>query len=224
MLDKIMVVIKAVFNWYIHRKARKIVFDALMLIASGFLAPSGIQIVLMALSDGFDMDLVDTKLCILLGIGTFFAILAIAEYLWIGKVFEKKAEIHRTKLNKLNGYLSVRTRSAFVHDMNDIKKTGIVKDSTLIYFSNWTRLGASMKDCFDESENNDKVLKFHKDMHALIAFCSNNLYDPKNDGNNVLINLANLPKLKKMAEDLCADLDDLHDLLKKLDRKILLAF
>ena len=226
--DRLMSLVKTVVYWYLHRKTRKIVFGVLMMVAAGFLSPSLGQMLLIFWANGFNTELVDTTLIVMLCIGVLFAFLAIFELVWLGPKFEKIANRHRNMIDAFRKYLSYCDRNEFVREMNLIQNRLYVTEEQYEMVRGWTELGGNVKGCFVKLEYEDKVTKFHKDIHEFNEFCGFELHDYKNNGCNHVIRDADFAqrkdKLLQLTDELKKDLNELHELFKNLDNKVLLAF
>lgn len=226
--DKLHGLVKRFVYWYLHRSARRLVFGALLLVAGGFLAPSFWPTLLIYFVNDFDPEQIDTTLNIMLFIGLFFAIFAIAELICIGPFFEKKANRHRNMIDAFKKYLSYCDKKTFMSEMNQIQNTLCVTDDQYNMVREWTELGADVKGCFVKSEYEERVLKFHKDIHKFNEFCGSELHDYKNNGCNHVIRDADFAqrkeKLLQLTDELKKDLNELHELFKYLDNKVLIAF
>lgn len=226
--DKLHSLVKKFVYWYLHRSTRRLVFGALLLVAGGFLAPSFWPTMLIYFLNDFNAEQVDTVQNTMLFIGVFFVFLAIAELICIGPFFEKKANRHRNMIDAFRKYLSYCDRNEFVREMNLIQNRLYVTDEQYEMVRGWTELGGNVKGCFVKQEYEDKVTKFHKDIHEFNEFCGFELHDYKNNGCNHVIRDADFAqrkdKLLQLTDELKKDLNELHELFKNLDNKVLLAF
>lgn len=227
--DRLLRFVKTVVYWYLHRSTRKLVFLALMGIAGGFLAPSIKTFVLIYFLNDYNVEQTTTILDIIMPIiGTIFVLLALAELIYIGPFFEKKANRHRNMIDAFKKYLSYCDKNKFISEMDLIQDRLYVTDDQYNMVRGWTALGRNVKGCFVKQQYEDQVLKFHKALHAFNNFCDSDLHDYKNDGCNHVIRDADFvqrkDKLLQLTDELKKDLNELHGLFKYLDNMVLLAF
>ena len=226
--DRLWSFVKKVVYWYLHRSTRRLVFGALLLVAGGFLSQSFWPTMLIYFLNDFKAEQIDTVQNTMLFIGVFFVFLAIAELIYIGPFFEKKANKHRNMMDAFKKYLSYCDKNIFMREMNQVQNRLYVTDDQYNMVRNWTKLGGNVKGCFVKPEYEEKVLKFHQNMHEFNEFCGFELHDNNNDGRNYVIKDAGFAqrkdKLLQLTDKLKDDLNELHELFNYLDNKVLLAF